>query len=342
MNPPTANAMSLARAGDTVIADAASSFSRTPTIMRPMPVRLQVPDEQQHDDEDDEHEVVVGAVPVRELERSDVGARDLRRSEQPAVKNGRSKRYTCAAIANASVLIASSRPRTRSAPMPTITATRLAKLAPSSSAHGNEMPGDRPVDDPRVVPADVELQAADQRGGGERTEAGERHLPERELTAPPGEHDHRDRAEREGDDRSPTSGDAPTCRTATGSDHRGEQRQAGDELREPFAPTRCRAAVRGSRRSAARTGSSRRSTPCRAGSPRATSTSTARNSTNCTRPVSARVVEEEHAVEDADDDRRRARRAGTTPSRRSARRPCRAAACRARCARGRPTPGRWR
>ena len=43
MNPPTANAMSLARAGDTVIAAAASSFSRTPTIMRPMPVRLRCP-----------------------------------------------------------------------------------------------------------------------------------------------------------------------------------------------------------------------------------------------------------------------------------------------------------
>ena len=40
MKPPIANAISLARAGETVIAEAASSFSRTPTIMRPMPVRL--------------------------------------------------------------------------------------------------------------------------------------------------------------------------------------------------------------------------------------------------------------------------------------------------------------
>ena len=43
MKPPSANAMSFARAGDTVMADAASSFSRTPTIMRPMPVRLRWP-----------------------------------------------------------------------------------------------------------------------------------------------------------------------------------------------------------------------------------------------------------------------------------------------------------
>ncbi len=43
MNPPSANAISLARAGETVIADAASSFSRTPTIIRPMPVRLRCP-----------------------------------------------------------------------------------------------------------------------------------------------------------------------------------------------------------------------------------------------------------------------------------------------------------
>ena len=34
----------------------------------------------------------------------------------PAVKNVRLKRYACAAIANASVLIASSSPRTRNAP----------------------------------------------------------------------------------------------------------------------------------------------------------------------------------------------------------------------------------
>ncbi len=43
MNPPIANARSFARAGETVIADAASSFSRTPTIMRPMPVRFRCP-----------------------------------------------------------------------------------------------------------------------------------------------------------------------------------------------------------------------------------------------------------------------------------------------------------
>ena len=45
------------------------------------PGSLQVPDEQQHQHEDDQHEVVVRAVLVRELERSDVDARDLHGGE---------------------------------------------------------------------------------------------------------------------------------------------------------------------------------------------------------------------------------------------------------------------
>ena len=81
MKPPTANAVSLARAGEIVIAAAASSFSRTPTIMRPMPVRFRCPTSTQHHDEHDQHEVVVRAVLVRELERADVDARDLHRGE---------------------------------------------------------------------------------------------------------------------------------------------------------------------------------------------------------------------------------------------------------------------
>ncbi len=58
----------------------------------------------------------------------------------PAVKNVRLKRYACAAIAKARVLIASRRPRTRNAPTPTTTATRLAKEAPSNKAQPNEIP----------------------------------------------------------------------------------------------------------------------------------------------------------------------------------------------------------
>ena len=38
MNPPSANAVSFARVGETVSAAAAGSFSRTPMIMRPIPV----------------------------------------------------------------------------------------------------------------------------------------------------------------------------------------------------------------------------------------------------------------------------------------------------------------
>ena len=100
-------------------------------------------------------------------------------------------------MANASVLTASSSPRTRSAPMPTSTATRHATTAPISTVHGNAMRRQRPVEDARAAPADVDRQPADERGGGERAEAGERHLAERQLAGPPGEHDDRHRAERE-------------------------------------------------------------------------------------------------------------------------------------------------
>ena len=266
MKPPIANAMNLARAGDTVIADAASSFSRTPTIMRPMPVRLMCPTSTSTSTSTIQHEVVVGAVAVGELERPDVGAWDLARSELPAVKNGRSKRYACAAIANASVLIASSRPADAQRADADDDRDQAREAAPSSIAHGNEMPASPPSRMRVVAPADVELHATDQRGGGERTEPGERHLPERELATPPGEHHHRDRAEREGDDRRPRLVPLRLVGQQR-EDHRGEQRQHGDELRQPFAPTRCCGAARGRPRCGERTGSSRRPSPSRCGSP---------------------------------------------------------------------------
>ena len=43
MNPPSANAVTLARTGETVSADAAGSFSRTPTMTRPIPERRRWP-----------------------------------------------------------------------------------------------------------------------------------------------------------------------------------------------------------------------------------------------------------------------------------------------------------
>ena len=52
MNPPTANAVSFARAGDTVSAAAAGSFSRTPMIVRPIPLRRRCADDDEHEHED--------------------------------------------------------------------------------------------------------------------------------------------------------------------------------------------------------------------------------------------------------------------------------------------------
>ena len=90
-NPASANAVSLARAGETVSAAArqlvlAHADDRAPDAGAP-----EVSDEQEHDDEHEQHEVVVGAVPVRELERAEVGA-GICTVERPPVKNGRSKR----------------------------------------------------------------------------------------------------------------------------------------------------------------------------------------------------------------------------------------------------------
>ena len=52
---------------------------------------------------------------------------------------------------------------------------------------------------------------------GQRADAGERHLPERELTAPTGEHDDRHRADREREDHRRTSGGGPTGPTSSGT-----------------------------------------------------------------------------------------------------------------------------
>ena len=73
-----------------------------------------------------------------------MSARGIWTVERPPVKNGRSNRYACAAIANASVLTARSSPRTRSAPMPTSTAIRQANAAPISIDHGNPIAGRLP------------------------------------------------------------------------------------------------------------------------------------------------------------------------------------------------------
>ena len=71
-NPPSAYAVSFARTGDTVNASAACSFSRTPMIVRPMPLRRSRPTTIKHDHEHRQREVVVAEVLVREVERPDV------------------------------------------------------------------------------------------------------------------------------------------------------------------------------------------------------------------------------------------------------------------------------
>ena len=59
---------------------------------------------------------------------------------------------------------------------------------------------DSAADQARVMPADVDGDAAVERGGEERADSGERHLPERELTGPAGEDRERQAAQGEHED----------------------------------------------------------------------------------------------------------------------------------------------
>ena len=151
--------------------------------------------------------------------------------------------------------------------------------------HGNAIAGQRAVDDAGVVPADVDRHAADKRGGGERAETGERHLPERELTAPTGQHDDRDRAQREREDDRPRL--VPLRLVGEQRhDDRDEQREARDRSAAGGAPTRCCLSRSGT---AAIRGANWKLSPAACASrllTRATSTSTTMKSRNCTRPVS--------------------------------------------------------
>ncbi len=144
---------------------------------------------------------------------------------------------------------------------------------------------DAAVDDAEVVPADVRRQPADERRRGRarrgrRTPSGRARAGRPSRSAPSTETAHSAKAAMIVQvwccsDLSTRKG-ARRRRAA-----RGRRRTAGG-----VSPTRSRAAVRGSRRRAARTGSSRRRTRSSRRLTRATSTSTTRNSTNCTRPVS--------------------------------------------------------
>ena len=121
---------------------------------------------------------------MRELEEQDVGAGDLdgraaggeeRAIEQVRLRGDREP---------ASVLIASNDPRTRNAPDSHHDRDEARERRAEQQRPRERDPSDAAVEEPRAVPADVELQPADQRGGGERAEPGERHLTERELAAP--------------------------------------------------------------------------------------------------------------------------------------------------------------
>ena len=109
------------------------------------------------------------------------------------------KRYCDAATANANVLTASSRPRTRSAPTPMSAASAGGERTRRSRWRAGTAVGAKS----RCSHAtDVEVAClASKRGREQRAEPGEGHLPERQLARPSGEDRQRQPADREARDR---------------------------------------------------------------------------------------------------------------------------------------------
>ncbi len=97
--------------------------------------------------------------------------------------------------ANANVLTASNSPVTRSAPEPMSAATPATKTAATQDRQRERHRFEADVEEP------VDLEPAGERGAGERADAGECHLAERQLPRPPREHRQRQRADGEGGDR---------------------------------------------------------------------------------------------------------------------------------------------
>ena len=161
------------------------------------------------------------------------------------------------------------------------------------------MLGKPAVEDPGVVPADVRTDMPRiERGGGERAEAGERHLAERQLAAPAGEHDDRDRAQREREDRSVRLvarrlvGRAAAARSRPSS--ASPATSCGIRLTHQISRSRSgTAATRGANWKLSPP------TACRAAHPR-DEHQHREEQHELHEPGLGRVVEEEHPVEDAD------------------------------------------
>ena len=103
-------------------------------------------------------------------------------------------------MAKGRVLAARSRPRTRRAPTPTAVASRQATAAPARSPQPKGMAGNVALQDVETTPADVDRHPAHEGGGAESADAGEGHLSERQLPAPPREDGDRRGTDGEGQD----------------------------------------------------------------------------------------------------------------------------------------------
>ena len=77
-----------------------------------------------------------------------------------------------------------------------------AVISAENTSDGPEPQGlDPRVEEPRVAPADVDVDAPRERGGEQRADAGEGHLAEGQLARPTGEDRERQGADGEAEDR---------------------------------------------------------------------------------------------------------------------------------------------
>ena len=195
------------------------------------------------------------------------------------------------------MLTASSRPRTRSAPTP-MSAARPAEANAAIRMERRNGIGARS----RFTTPRSSAKPARQRRGHQRTEPGERHLAERQLPRPSGEHDQREPADREAGDRGVEQVPRRLRDQERQEDRDEEERTEHDHV-EPLHPPDSRSCSGISRTLGAN------ENVCVSAGPRlrlcsATAISTATSSSPSMRPGLVEVVEVDQRLHDADRDAR--------------------------------------
>ena len=243
MPPDIANDMTLIRLGATVDAAAMSSLSRTAIIERPMPVRRSRATTSVVDDEHARSTGSTGCAGWRSRCGRSPAARCAAwwcRTRDP-VNSGRRNSQFEHITANASVITARNRPRTRSAGMPMMIAAKTPTRIEQTTA-GNHAIWNRHVPE---VERHRDVETGAEHDHRQRAEPDERELAERQLPGPTRERRDRRRDQRVDHDLGPE--ELLRLLVQEQREDREEAEQHGEaEQRAGGARTRATAAVPGS------------------------------------------------------------------------------------------------